>query len=44
MSERKTYRGRCHCGKVHFEVTTDLGRVVECNCSHCSRKDFCSRS
>jgi hypothetical protein len=40
MAELRTYQGGCHCGKVRYEVTTDLGRVVECNCSHCSRKGF----
>jgi hypothetical protein len=32
--------GSCHCGKVSFEVEGDLQQVVECNCSHCSRKGF----
>jgi hypothetical protein len=40
MGELKTYQGGCHCGKVRYEATTDLGRVIECNCSHCSRKGF----
>jgi len=40
MSEMKTYAGSCHCGKVTYEVTTDLQRVNECNCSHCARKGF----
>jgi len=40
MAELKRYQGGCHCGKVRYEVTTDLGRVIECNCSHCSRKGF----
>jgi hypothetical protein len=40
MSEPKRYQGGCHCGKVRYEVTTDLARVIECNCSHCSRKAF----
>ncbi|NEQ19186.1 MAG: GFA family protein [Microcoleus sp. SIO2G3] len=34
----KNYRGSCHCGKVQFEVTTNLERVVRCNCSLCSRR------
>jgi hypothetical protein len=38
MAEAKTYGGGCHCGKVRYEVTTDLGRVISCNCSICSRK------
>ena len=33
------YKGSCHCGKVTFEVESDLsGGVVNCNCSICSRK------
>jgi len=37
MPERKTYAGQCHCGAVKFEVTTDLGALMDCNCSRCSR-------
>lgn len=36
--EKKTYTGGCHCGKVRYEVETDLAKVIECNCSHCSMK------
>lgn len=36
----KMYTGSCHCGAVTFEVETDLAKVIECNCSHCSRKGF----
>ena len=36
----RTYQGGCHCGRVRFEVTTDLARVTECNCSICTRKGF----
>src|SRR5690606_30777389 len=35
-----TYKGSCHCGRVGFEVDGELGRVIECNCSHCSRKGY----
>lgn len=38
MTEAKTYHGSCHCGAVRYDVTTDLGSVIECNCSICSRK------
>lgn len=34
------YRGSCHCGKVRFQIEGELGQVVECNCSHCSRKGY----
>jgi len=34
----KTYTGSCHCGKVRYEVETDLEKVLECNCSHCHKK------
>ncbi len=36
--ETKTYTGGCHCGKVRFEVETDLGTILCCNCSHCQIK------
>lgn len=32
--------GSCHCGGVRFSVEGAVDRVVECNCSHCSRKGF----
>jgi hypothetical protein len=33
------YKGSCHCGKVAFEVESDLsGGAISCNCSICSRK------
>lgn len=38
--EVKTYKGRCHCGKITFEFDHPLleqSRVVSCNCSWCSR-------
>jgi hypothetical protein len=34
------HKGSCHCGKVAFEVETDLDQVIECNCSHCRRKGY----
>ena len=40
MSEAQTYQGSCHCGKVRFEVTTTLERVIACNCSICSRSGY----
>jgi hypothetical protein len=35
-----THKGSCHCGKVAYEVETDLEQVIECNCSHCRRKGY----
>ena len=34
----ETYAGGCHCGAVRFTCTADLSTVIECNCSHCSKK------
>jgi hypothetical protein len=33
-----TYRGSCHCGRVHFEVDADLDHVRVCDCSICRRR------
>jgi hypothetical protein len=38
MPVTRTYSGGCHCDCVRFEVTTDLATVLECNCSHCSKR------
>jgi hypothetical protein len=38
MAEQKTWAGGCHCGKVRFELETDLATVVSCNCSICQKK------
>jgi hypothetical protein len=35
-----TYKGSCHCGKIAFEVEGDIEQLMECNCSHCSRKGY----
>jgi hypothetical protein len=35
-----THKGSCHCGRVAFEAAGDIGQLLECNCSHCSRKGF----
>lgn len=40
MAEEKTVSGGCHCGAVRFTATADVDNVMECNCSHCSKKGF----
>jgi hypothetical protein len=35
-----TMEGGCHCGRVRFRVTADLDRVIDCNCSICTKKGF----
>ena len=37
MAETTTYKGSCHCGEVSYEVDLELGKVIACNCSICSR-------
>jgi hypothetical protein len=32
------YTGGCHCGAVAYEFEGDIQEVMECNCSHCSKK------
>jgi len=34
------YKGSCHCGHIAYEIEGELGQVMECNCSHCSRKGY----
>src|SRR5437868_2213210 len=40
MAETGELMGGCDCGAVRFTVATDMAMVVECNCSHCSKKGF----
>src|SRR5215510_10983836 len=35
-----THKGSCHCGQIAFEVEGKFDTVMECNCSHCSRKGY----
>ena len=35
-----TYTGGCHCGRVRFEVSGQIERVLDCNCSICRKKGF----
>jgi hypothetical protein len=32
------YKGSCHCGEVTFEADGNLEKVMECNCSICSKR------
>jgi hypothetical protein len=34
------HTGGCHCGKVRYEVEMEIGKVIECNCSICSKKGY----
>ena len=36
-SELKTYDGGCHCGKVRYEMTGEVDKVMSCNCSICAK-------
>lgn len=40
MADVKPHEGSCHCGAVAYEVDMSLDGLIECNCSHCSRKGF----
>ncbi len=34
---KQTYTGGCQCGAVRYEVATDIGEVISCNCSRCRK-------
>ena len=38
MAETQKRSGGCHCGAVRFEAAIDLGQVVQCNCSICTKR------
>lgn len=38
MGKETTFQGGCHCGNVRYEVKTELGQVIACNCSICAKK------
>jgi len=31
-------QGSCHCGRIRFEAEGNLEKVMECNCSICSKR------
>lgn len=35
-----TYKGGCHCGRVRFEISAEVEKVIDCNCSICLKKGF----
>lgn len=35
-----SHEGSCHCGNIKFQANGECESVVECNCSHCSRKGY----
>jgi hypothetical protein len=37
MADMPMREGGCHCGKVRFQVATDLAKLISCNCSICSK-------
>jgi hypothetical protein len=38
VPELAKHRGDCHCGRVRYEVETDLQPVMSCNCSICQKR------
>lgn len=38
MPDARTYNGGCHCGRVRYEVSSDLAMVAACNCSICTKR------
>lgn len=33
-----THPGSCHCGRIAFEIDAEIDKVIDCNCSMCSRR------
>ncbi|MFT5506031.1 MAG: hypothetical protein ACI8XC_003756 [Gammaproteobacteria bacterium] len=31
------YKGGCHCGKIQYEISGELGKIVCCHCSQCRK-------
>jgi hypothetical protein len=38
--EKQIYIGGCHCGRIRFEISTDMARASQCNCSICTKKAY----
>jgi len=38
MAQSRTHSGGCHCGRVRYEVATELSAVLDCNCSICRKR------
>jgi hypothetical protein len=34
---KRTHNGGCHCATVRYEASLELGEVLACNCSRCSK-------
>lgn len=32
------HKGGCHCGKIAYEFEGEIGAVLDCNCSLCSKR------
>ena len=33
-----SHRGSCHCGRIAFEAEGQLEKIMECNCSICTKR------
>lgn len=33
-----THKGGCHCGRIAYSFESDVGTVLECNCSLCQKR------
>jgi hypothetical protein len=38
VPETAKHCGGCHCGRVRYEVETDVNPVISCNCSICQKQ------
>jgi hypothetical protein len=38
MTEASKHSGGCHCGRVRYDVTVPLDRVMSCDCSICQKR------